>query len=78
MRRFDVLTKYIPRIQAASIGEWVIDTKIDGTSGHPIQMPFAAHSEMVDNFTNDIYTLEKTIKISVLYDGMTNRLRFVE
>ena len=27
MSKFDILTKYIPIIQADSIGEWVIDKK---------------------------------------------------
>ena len=40
MSKFDILIKYIPIIQADSIGEWVIDKENDGTPEHPIQMPF--------------------------------------
>jgi hypothetical protein len=30
MSKFDVLTKYIPIVQADSIGEWIIDTALNG------------------------------------------------
>jgi hypothetical protein len=62
MSKFDILTKYIPKIQADSIGEWVIDKENDGTPEHPIQMPFVGYSEMVDNFIDDIYTFEESNK----------------
>lgn len=62
MSKFDILTKYIPIIQADSIGEWVIDNENDGTLEHPIQMPFVDYSEMVDNFIDDVYAFEKSNK----------------
>ncbi|HYE83736.1 MAG TPA: hypothetical protein VEG39_16425 [Clostridia bacterium] len=31
MSKFDIFTKYIPMIQADSIGEWVIGKENDGT-----------------------------------------------
>lgn len=62
MSRFDFLVKYIPMIQADSIGEWVIDKENDGTPEHPIQMPFVGYSEMLHNFIDDVYTFEESNK----------------
>ena len=62
MSKFDILTKYIPIIQADSIGEWVIDNENDGTLEHLIQMPFVDYSEMVDNFIDDVYAFEESNK----------------
>lgn len=36
MSKFYILTKYIPIIQADSIGEWVVDKVNDGTQEHSI------------------------------------------
>ena len=58
MSKFDILTKYINRIQAGSLGKWVIDKENDGTPEHPIQMPFVDYSEMVHNFIDDVYKFE--------------------
>lgn len=62
MSKFDILTKYIPMIQADSIGEWVVDKENNGTPGHPIQKPFVGYSEMVHNFIDDVYTFEESNK----------------
>ena len=62
MSKFDILTKYIPIIQADSIGEWVVDKENDGTPEHPIQMPFVDYSEMVHNFIDDVYAFEESNK----------------
>lgn len=62
MSKFDILVKYIPMIQTASIGEWIIDKENDGTPEHPIHMPFVGYSEMVHNFINDVYTFEESNK----------------
>lgn len=62
MSKFNILTKYIPMIQTASIGEWIIDKENDGTLEHPIHMPFVGYSEMVHNFINDVYTFEESNK----------------
>ena len=55
MSKFDILTKYISRIQTDSIGKWIIDQKNDGTLEHPIQMPFVDYSDIVRNFIDDVY-----------------------
>ena len=62
MSKFDILTKYISMIQPDSIGEFVIDKENDGTTEHPIQMPFVGYSEMVNNFIDDVYTFEESNK----------------
>ena len=62
MSKFDILTKYIPIIQANSIGEWIVDKENDGTLEHPIQMPFVDYSEMVYNFIDDVSDFEKSNK----------------
>lgn len=62
MSKYDILTKYIPIIQADSIGEWILDEENDGTSERPIQMPFVSYSEMVHKFISDVYTFEKNNK----------------
>ena len=62
MSKFDILTKYIPRIQTDSIGKWIIDQENDGTLEHPIQMPFVDYSEIVRNFIDDVYFFEESNK----------------
>lgn len=62
MSKFDVLTKYIPKIQLDSIGEWVVDKESDGRSEHPFQMPFVGYTEMVHNFIDDVYAFEESNK----------------
>lgn len=62
MSRFDILVKYIPMIQADSIGKWVVDKENDGTPEHPIQIPFVDYSEMVHNFIDDVYAFEESNK----------------
>ncbi|WP_066320503.1 DUF6508 domain-containing protein [Bacillus sp. FJAT-29814] len=62
MSKYDILTKYIPIIQADSIGEWVVDKENDGTPEYPIHMPFVSYSEMVHKFINDVYTFEESNK----------------
>lgn len=56
MKQFEILTKYIPKLQEDHIGEWVIDQENDGTTERPIQMPFVNYSETVQRFLDDVYT----------------------
>ena len=62
MSKFYSLTKYIPIIQVDNIGEWVIDKENDGTTEHPIQIPFVGYSKLVHNFIEDVYTFEESNK----------------
>ena len=54
MPDFERLTKYIPLLDQADIGIWVIDKENDGTIEHPIQFPFVAYSKLVSNFIEDV------------------------
>lgn len=54
MPDFEILTKYIPLLNQAGIGSWVIDEENDGTMEHPIQFPFVAYSKLVSNFIEDV------------------------
>ncbi|EIL86729.1 DUF6508 domain-containing protein [Bacillus altitudinis] len=56
MSQFEILTKYISKLQKDHIGEWVIDQENDGTAERPIQMPFVNYSETVQRFLDDVYT----------------------
>jgi len=60
--KYDLLTKYIPLIQTANIGEWVIDKENDGSIEHPIHLPFVGYSEIVQNFIDDLYIFEENNK----------------
>lgn len=55
MNKFERLTKYIPLIQDDKFGEWIIDKENDGTTEHPIHMPFVNYSQTVDSFHEDLY-----------------------
>jgi hypothetical protein len=58
MNKIGILTKYIPIIQADSLGDWIVDKENDGT----IQIPFVSYSEMVNNFIKDVYIFEESNK----------------
>ena len=55
MSKFESLTKYLPQLSDDSIGTWIIDRENNGTSEHPIQMPYVRYTEMVDHFVHDVY-----------------------
>lgn len=54
MGKFQDITKYIALIKDDKYGDWLIDQENDGSTEHPIQMPFVGYSEMVDHFINDV------------------------
>lgn len=62
MKKFEIMTKYIPLITLENFGEWIVDRENDGTSEHPITMPFVNYSEMVRAFISDVYEFEKNNK----------------
>lgn len=59
MNDFGLMTKYINCLGKDEYGEWVVDRKNDGSSEHPIQMPFVNYSEVVDSFVQDVYKFEQ-------------------
>lgn len=54
MPDFEKLTNYIPLLDHADLGRWVIDEENDGTMEHPIQFPFVAYSKLVSDFIEDV------------------------
>lgn len=62
MKKFEIMTKYIPLIADDSFGEWIIDRENDGTLEHPMHMPFVNYSEMVRAFISDVYEFEENNK----------------
>lgn len=62
MSKFNILTKYIPIIQADSIGVWVLNKENDGTLERPIQASYVNYSEMVNNFIDDVYIFHENNK----------------
>lgn len=59
MSQFGRLTKYIPMIQTDPIGQWIIDQENDGSSEHPIQMPFPDYSKAADHFIRDVHAFHE-------------------
>ena len=53
---YESLIKYLPLLSSDGIGDWVIDKENDGTSEHPIQMPYVNYSKMVHQFIDDLYS----------------------
>ena len=52
---FEEITAYIPKLQEGQFGEWIVDTKNDGSPEHPIQFPFVNYSESVTAFVKAVY-----------------------
>lgn len=55
MKKFELLTVFIPQMQPNTYGKWIIDKKNDGSKEHPIQMPFVDYSETIDKFIDTLY-----------------------
>ena len=53
---FEDLVGLIDKIRDDSIGEWIVDKENDGTSEHPIRMPFVAYSRVVKQFEYAVYS----------------------
>ena len=62
MNKFDNLINYLPLLEDDNFGAWVIDRENDGTTEHPIQMPFVNYSEMVHHFIEDVYDFSENNK----------------
>ena len=53
---YESLTKYLDEFTGTEFGTWIIDKKNDGTSEHPLQVPFVNYSCVVDHFIDDVYS----------------------
>ena len=57
---FEELTAYIPKLQERQFGEWIVDTKNDGSPEHPIQFPFVNFNNTVTAFVEVVYRFVDT------------------
>lgn len=60
MKKFEMLTKYLPYLNDDNFGEWVIDTESIGTLEDPIQIPYVNFSDMVNCFVDAVYSFERS------------------
>lgn len=54
MKKFNELTKYIPKLEGDNFGQWVIDEVNDGSPEHPIQMPYTLLDDVADDFMDSL------------------------
>lgn len=54
MKKYEVLTKYIPYIDEDKIGQWIIDRENDGTLEHPKQFRYANFVQIESQFADDV------------------------
>ncbi len=52
---YEKLTAFLPRLQKGHFGEWIVDTKNDGSPEHPLQFPYVVYDETVDAFSDAVY-----------------------
>lgn len=55
---YEALTAYLPELNKASYGEWIVDKENDGSPEHPIHFPFVNYDKTVDGIWNEIYNFE--------------------
>ncbi|MCL2387970.1 MAG: DUF6508 domain-containing protein [Defluviitaleaceae bacterium] len=60
IEHFETLTKYIGKFDTAdSLGEWIIDTKNDGTLENPRHMSWVNYTDLVIAFKREFYQFSK-------------------
>jgi len=59
MRKYEILTKYIPIIRQDTFREWHVDTKNEGTEEHPYGVPYVEYRKIVRNLERDIYAFDE-------------------
>ena len=50
-----IITKYIEKIRADSLGEWIIDRENDGTKDHPKHIPYVNYNDIIKEFMAEFY-----------------------
>lgn len=55
MSEFNELTSFIKRFDNIEYGTWIIDKENDGSSEHPIQIPYVEYNRIVSNFIHSVY-----------------------
>lgn len=71
MKKYNILAKYISVIQWESIGEWFTDKEINEALEHLIQIPYVDYSQIVDNFIDRLYGVNRKHKEN--YNGTNSR-----
>lgn len=56
---YESLTRYLPELNKASYGDWIVDKENDGSMEHPKQFPFVDYHDIVGNIWDEIYNFEK-------------------
>ena len=52
---YEELTAFLPKLSTNNFGEWIVDTENDGSSEHPIQLPFVNYNATVYDFIHAVY-----------------------
>ncbi len=52
---YEDLTAFLPKLQKIQYGTWVFDEENDGSSEHPIQMPYVSYEKIVHEFVDAVY-----------------------
>ena len=65
-------TQYLPELNEAECGDWVIDTQNDGPPEHPKHFPVINYDTIIDKIWHAIYAFEKSYPDYQLakYDGI--------
>ncbi len=53
---YESLTCFLPKMNTANFGEWIIDKENDGSPEHPIRLPFVAYNQIVTDLEKAIYS----------------------
>ena len=56
---YESLTRFLPELDKAEYGKWVMDRGDDGPSGNPLHFPFVDYDGIVDRIWDAIYDFEK-------------------
>lgn len=56
---YQILTDYLSEIESDGLGKWIVDKNNDGIPENPIQMPYVEYSQVVRQFTHDIYSFQE-------------------
>lgn len=62
MSEFELLTKYLPLLKDDEIGKVNIDNDNDGLEEHPLKLPYYQYSDMIMEFMQDVYEVDKAHK----------------
>ena len=52
---YESLLSFLPKLQGAEYGEWIIDNENDGSPEHPKQLPFVVYGRVLTDLENAIY-----------------------